>query len=219
MADSPNNPNQPGKQGKKELTMETRLLIAFLLMGLVLFLTPYLYKPTPAPPAVKPPAAPAQTAQETKKPEPQPPKPATPAQPVPGEKKASTEQEFVVDTQLYRIRFTNVGAVARSWVLKKYMDHSGKPLELVNQSSLAKVPLPFSVEFKDHEAATGLNYALYVAKPAADGLSIDYEFSDGKNYCKKSFHFAKNGYLSQVTSEVTQNGVATPHQIEWRGGF
>ena len=44
----PNNPMQPGKP-KKEMSMETRLLLAFLLMGLVLFLTPYVYKPAPPP--------------------------------------------------------------------------------------------------------------------------------------------------------------------------
>ena len=41
---------------KKELSNEARLLIAFVLMGLVLFLTPYIYKPAsaPAPGANKP---------------------------------------------------------------------------------------------------------------------------------------------------------------------
>jgi hypothetical protein len=40
MSETPNN-NPPGP--KKELTMETRLLLAFGLMGLVLFATPYLF--------------------------------------------------------------------------------------------------------------------------------------------------------------------------------
>ena len=34
---------------KKEMTMEARLLLAFVLMGLVLFGTQYFYKPPPAP--------------------------------------------------------------------------------------------------------------------------------------------------------------------------
>jgi len=41
-------PNQP----PKEMSMEVRLLLAFLLMGAVMFLTPYLFK-TVAPPPVK----------------------------------------------------------------------------------------------------------------------------------------------------------------------
>ena len=55
--------------------------------------------------------------------------------------------------------------------------------------------------------------------PAPDGLGIQYEFSDGKNYAKKTFEFSKSGYLSHVTTEVTQNGVPAGHSIEWRGGF
>jgi YidC/Oxa1 family membrane protein insertase len=228
MGDQPNNPLQPGKQDKKPMTMETRLLLAFLLMGLVLFLTPYIYKP-PAPPAK--PVKPAATEQPAadKKPEVAPEtkpeavagkKPATPALPVPGQIQATTEQEFTVDTDIYRVKLSNKGATVRSWVLKKYLDHLGKPLELVNPSSFAKVPAPFAISLpKDEQAGNALNYGLYVAKPAADGMRVDYEFSDGKNYAKKTFEFSKTGYLSQVVTEVTQNGVPTEHLVEWRGGF
>src|SRR4029077_13589298 len=38
---------------KKELTMEVRLLIAFVLVGLVLLVSQYFIKPAPAPPATK----------------------------------------------------------------------------------------------------------------------------------------------------------------------
>ena len=50
MAESVNggDPQQPSK----EMSMEVRLLLAFLLMGAVMFLTPYLFK-TVAPPPVK----------------------------------------------------------------------------------------------------------------------------------------------------------------------
>jgi len=41
---------QSNKPGGKELSMEQRLLLAFVLMGLVLFLTPYFYKAPPPPP-------------------------------------------------------------------------------------------------------------------------------------------------------------------------
>jgi YidC/Oxa1 family membrane protein insertase len=222
MATPPNTPIQPGKTGKKELSMEVRLVLAFLLMGLVLFLTPYFYKaPPPAPKAApgathsaeqaaqKPPSAPAETPA---------PKPVV-SQPAPGQIQATSEQEFTVDTDIYRIRFSNRGGVAKSWVLKKYQDHAGKPLELVNQTALGKVPPPFSLALKDEQAGNALNYGLYVGKPTPDGLGIQYEFSDGVNYAKKSFQFPKNGYLSQISTEVTRNGSPVEHMIEWRGGF
>jgi YidC/Oxa1 family membrane protein insertase len=220
MADSPKLPTLPGQSGKKELTMETRLLLAFLLMGLVLFLTPYFYKPPPPPPKSATPAA--ATKEEQGKSAAAAPKPSAPVasqQPVPGQIQASSEQEFVVDTDLYRIRFSNRGAVVRSWVLKKYFDRAGKPQELVNQAALEKAPAPFSLSLKDEQASNALNYGLYVAKPTADGLGVQYEFSDGRNYAKKTFQFSKNGYLSQVVTEVTQNGAPAEHMLEWRGGF
>ena len=216
----PGDPIQPGgKPGKKkELSMEMRLLLAFLLMGLVLFLTPYIYKAPPPPKKpVTPPIA-SQVAVE-KKPAPAAASQAAPAEPVPGQIQSSAEQEFIIDTQFYRIRFTNHGAAVTSWVLKKYLDHAGKPLELVNEVALGKVPPPFSLSLKDQQAAGALNSGLYSAKPTEDGLGIEYEFSNGKNYARKSFRFSKNSYLSQITTEVKQNGVPTQHLIEWRGGF
>jgi YidC/Oxa1 family membrane protein insertase len=220
MADIENIPIQPGdKPGKKkELTMEMRLLLAFLLMGLVLFLTPYIYKAPPPPKKPVTPPASAQVAPDQKLPTAAAAQGA-PAEPVPGQIQSSAEQEFVVDTQIYRIQFTNRGGVVTSWLLKKYLDHSGKPLELVNPAAFGKVPPPFSLSLKDQQAATALNSALFTAKPTADGLGIDYEYSDGKNYAKKTFRFSQNSYLSQITTEVKQNGVPTQNLIEWRGGF
>ena len=108
----------------------------------------------------------------------------------------------------------------RSWILKKYLDQAGKPLELVNAASYSKVPPPFSLVAQGRQAADALNYGLYVAKPGADGLGIEYEFSDGKNYAKKRSSFrTRASYLSQITTEVTMNGVPTDHLIQWRGGF
>ena len=216
MADLPNNPTQPGNQGKKELSMEARLLLAFLLMGLVLFLTPYIYKAPPSPPKQAPPAAQTQPA---KKPEAVPAPSPIAAQAAPGQIQDTAERQFTIDTDIYRIEFSNRGAVVRSWVLKKYMDRSGKPLELVNQAGFTKVPPPFSLALKDDQVANSLNYGLYLAKPSAGGLGIQYEFSDGKNYARKSFQFSKNGYLPQIVTEVTQNGTPVPHLIQWRGGF
>ena len=47
--------------------MEMRLLLAFVLMGLVLFITPYIYKPAPAPKGTTT-VKPSQVAELTQKP-------------------------------------------------------------------------------------------------------------------------------------------------------
>src|SRR5579864_5936282 len=110
---------------KKEMTMEARLLVAFLLMGLVLFGTQYFYKPAPPPAsAVKTgTTAPAQVAKQTEKPPP----PPAPAANMPGQVHAAQEETFSIDTDVYRVTFSNRGAVVRSWILKNYKDHKGQP--------------------------------------------------------------------------------------------
>jgi YidC/Oxa1 family membrane protein insertase len=222
---APNSPAPPDKP-KKELSMELRLLLAFLLMGLVLFVTPYIYK---APPPPKP-AAPAKQAQtsgaqtsaaspaaEATKPPAATPAPAAAA--TPGQIRATSEQLYTIDTDIYHIVFSNHGANLRSWVLKKYKDRNGKPLELVNSASFNKVAAPFSLALSDEQAQNAVNFGYYVAKPDPDHLGIQYEFSDGVHYAKKTFRFTQNGYLSQVATEVTHNGEPVAHMIAWRGGF
>src|ERR1700678_3009863 len=122
---------------KKELSMEMRLLIAFVLMGLVLFLTPYIYKPATAPAPGANQAATSKTTDVKEAATPPPPAEAAPvtapaAAVIPGQIHADKEEATVVDTDLYHIVFSNKGAVVKNWVLKNFKDHDGKSLDLVN---------------------------------------------------------------------------------------
>ena len=211
MADIENVPIQPGGTPgkKKELSMEMRLLLAFLLMGLVLFLTPYIYKAPPPPKKpVTPPAA-AQVAPDQKHPQPSAAASASdcPAAPVPGQIQCHRGAGIHRRHRVLPHPLLNHGAVVTSWVLKKYLDHRASRWN-GESGRLRKSSPSVLALLKDQQAAAALNSGLYsAAKPTADGLGIDYEFSDGKNYAKKSFRFAKNSYLSQITTEVKQNGV------------
>ncbi|MCP5112186.1 MAG: membrane protein insertase YidC, partial [bacterium] len=157
----------------KELSMEMRLLLAFILMGAVLFLTQYFY--TPATPPQRP-VEQAQSQQPTaQEPEatPEPPKEEAPAPPpaeVPGASAAAGEQEDTIDTDVYKVTFSNKGAVVKSWILKEYEDGAGGPLELVNgadhlgddslpqaakdsvQAMREQVGYPFSLDFAGDQA-------------------------------------------------------------------
>lgn len=204
--------------GKKPPSMEQRLLLAFLLMGAVLFLTPYLFKQPVQPTKATTNVTPQKAAEVTKPPATPPPVPPS-APPPAGQVQATAEQTFQIDTNVYHIVLSNKGAVVRSWVLKKYEDVHGKPQELIDTLALGKVPAPFSLDFKERKPDTDVNDALYVGKPTADGLGIDYEYSDGKTTVRKSFRFAKDSYRSDVTSEVATANGTIPHLIQWRGGF
>jgi YidC/Oxa1 family membrane protein insertase len=229
MAESVNggsgNPAQPPR---KEMSMEVRLLLAFLLMGAVMFLTPYLFKSTAPPPAKKveqtapaqqpppentPPAPAAKTAQ-----------PERPAKKVSHKAVASVpttpqkaEPALLINTDLFTVAFSNQGGTVRSWRLKKYRGNDGKELELVNVA--AGLEYPFSLYFPDKQPAAKVNWTYYKETGDPDGLGVAYAFSDGHTSVRKVFRFQKNSYLLQVSTEVTTDGQAVPHLIEWRGGF
>jgi YidC/Oxa1 family membrane protein insertase len=199
--------------------MELRLLLAFVLMGLVLFVTPYFYKGA-APPVKKAPPV----ATHTEKPVPpgkapaaaapvEAPAPSLPAVPPVA---AQAEETYIVNTYLFKVSFSNRGGVVKSWLLKKYKAH-GNPLELVN--SVAKTDPPLSLYFPGQKPDVDVNQVLYQGKQDADGLGISFEFSDGKVMVRKSFRFRKNSYVSAVQTEVSEGGKLIPHLIEWRGGF
>ena len=219
-------PETPKKS--KELSMEMRLLIAFILMGAVLFVTPYFYKtvnPPPGPAKSSAAAAVVAPAENPPPPAAAPPKAAGKADATkvaPGDVPrvaAEKEDTFVVDTDVYHVVFSNRGAVVQSWLLKKFTTNAGKPLELINTAAVAKAGYPFQLVFKDRKPSVDLNQTLYSAKPAGDALSVSYEFSDGKTQARKSFHFQKDSYLVRVSTEVSESAALVPHLVAWRGGF
>ncbi|MCC7234040.1 MAG: membrane protein insertase YidC [Bryobacterales bacterium] len=220
---------------KKDLSMESRLLLAFGLMGVVLLVSQYILPQAPEPPkktevkAAPAEAKPASTADGTAegkadikagsrtggKAEGKAAATAKPAASV----TAAQEQDFVIDTDLYKITFTNRGALVKSWILKKYKDSRGKPLEVVNSRAAGKANFPFAIRYRDGKGAHEINKALFAAKPSPDNLGIDFEYSSGGSYARKTFRFSSQSYLSRVTSELRENNAPRQHLLSWRGGF
>lgn len=195
--------------------MEWRLLLAFLLTGLVMFLAPYVYHKIYGPPPKAPPGAKAAI-----KPE-EPAKAAEKVKPEPGSLRpvaAEKAEELTLETDLHRVTFSNRGAVVLRWELKRYKDAAGKTLELVNTAATGQTGSPFALAFKDPPPSDP-NQALFAARPAEDGLGIEYEFSDGRFRVRKSFRFQKASYLWQFRSEVVDAKGGLPHWVIWRGGF
>ena len=228
MAESVNgggDPNQP----PKEMSMEVRLLLAFLLMGAVMFLTPYLFKTAAPPPPVKkveqaattpppvPEAIPAAPVVEKAKAERPAKKGSSKAAPSVPSTPQKVEPALIVDTDLFTVAFSNQGATVRSWRLKKYRGNDGKYLELVNLA--AGLEYPFSLYFPDKQPTAKVNWTYYTQTGDPDGLGVTYAFSDGHTSVRKVFRFEKNSYLLHVSTEAAVDGQAILHMIEWRGGF
>lgn len=206
------------KPNSKELSMEARLGIAVVLMCAVLFVTPYFNRPAAPPPKPAPKAA------ETSQP------PAATQPPAPGPVVASAatvlasvaaEKELSlppIETDLFRIEMTNRGALVKSWILKKYRDSHGKPLELVSAAGVRKTGYPLSLQIADRPLEwAAVNDALFAANPIDGGY--EFEYSDGRHYAKKTIRAKPGSYLVEVRTEVRESGVPVKHRLVWRGGF
>src|SRR6185295_5449437 len=173
----------------KELTTETRLLLAFVLVGIVLVGWNYIYKP-PVTPSVTVPAQTTPTPATPAPAEAPKPIPTAPAQAVvvPGQVQASQAEDITIETDLYRVRFSNQGAVVLSWILKEYKDGNGKPLDLVNTKALQKVPAPFALAFRNQAPPNDPNKGLFKMERSGE-LGVTFEYSDGRTATKKTFQF------------------------------
>ena len=213
-----NNPQQePG--------MERRLLLVFVLTFVVILLfQPLLKKYLPQPPEQKP--ASPQVAQ----PQPQPPMPsASPAASPPARnehaapsapKQAGSESESVIENDLYRIVFTNRGGRVKSWVLKKYTDDKGNPLELVNTAAAEKHGYPLSLWSYDQSLRDTMNSALYVVESTGSEAPavIKFEYSDGDLTVHKSYKF-DHSYVVEVHTSVELKGTPVSAFPMWPSGF
>ncbi len=222
MADNDTSTNPtPAKIGpaKPEVSMEKRLLLAFGLMGLVLLGSQWLFPP-PEPP--KAPAAAESPALPESAPETPPAKekaaeaPSTPL--VEGERAGDAEKTFIIETETYRVTFSNKGAQVRSWILKNYPDNDGKPVEMVSIAGAATAGWPFQYVFRQAKPGTDLNEALFAVEQP-DAHTLIFEYSSGRTAARKVFRFDEKMYRAELESEVIDNGRAVPHLLAWRGGF
>jgi len=182
------------------------------------------------------PAQPPQT-QQQQQPAPQPtaapaPLPATVSKEKPGNKEkagskekaapsaetkqASAETDTTIESDLYKITFTNRGAQVKSWILKKYDDDKRQPLDLVHQIAAKQYGYPLSLYTFDENLTKQLNSALYVV--SQDGRKLTFDYSQGGVEVRKVVTF-DDSYVAQVDVTVTQDGKLVNAYPAWPAGF
>ena len=220
----------------KELSTETRLLLATVLSIGVIAVWGYIYKP-PAPPRPAPTSTQSNPApQTTASPSASSPSPANaapgsassvsaaPAAATPAALAASAETSFVIENDLYRVSFSNRGAVVRSWELKKETDDKGKTLDLVHSAASEQLGgWPLSLTLDDPQAEAAVNAALFSMTPQYSGTihtpaEIEFAWSDGKTSVTKRLKFAAD-YILDLETSVLIDGKPVTHGVAWRGGF
>jgi YidC/Oxa1 family membrane protein insertase len=137
----------------------------------------------------------------------------------------SQERTIVVENELYRVEFSNRGAVVKSWQLKKYKDDSKpqKPLDVVHaQAAQYAGGWPFSLSMNDAQMEKTANSGLYKVSSDAASLTapaeLTFTWSDGHLEISKTFHF-DHSYVVSVDTASKYNGTPVLAGLAWRGGF
>jgi YidC/Oxa1 family membrane protein insertase len=203
---------------------DSRSLMAFIFVAIAIFLAFQYFKPkqeTPAPVA----QSQSQTAQSA----------ATAVQPTPSAPLAasaqkasagpaigaSSETETTVENELYRIVLTNRGAQVKHWILKRYSDTSGKPLDLVQPQLAVRFGMPLSLFTYDAALNTQLNQSLY--QPSTTGPlfapnAVTFHYAQNGLDVVKTYRF-DSSYVISVETQVRQNGAAVRALVDWPAGL
>ena len=202
------NPNAstPGSGGG-----DTRSLLFFTLLALGALLAFQYFRP-PTPPQTEPAAQSGSQAASA---------PAASAVATQASVQAAAETTTVVENDLYRITFTNRGAQVKSWILKRYKDSQGHPLDLVNRAAAARFGLPLSLYTYQPQLTAQLNSALYqpsVTGTVAAPTGIIFRYVAGPLTVTKTFLFNES-YVIDVKVAVEQNGQPVRALVSWPGGL
>lgn len=199
------------------MDQDKRVLLAFTLsFGVLVLWRVLLVKPPPPPPKV--PVAKAQPAPSQQS------AGLAPATPVSfSARRGEKAQELVVEGELYRATLSSQGAVIQSWVLKKYRDEKGEPLDVINHAACEQLGFPMSVSLPDEALGARLNKELYVPDIQRKSslnppIKLEFIYSDGKLEARKQFSFT-SGYEIHVEASVRDSQRELPVQVAWPGGF
>ncbi len=141
----------------------------------------------------------------------------------------SNAEEIVVEGDLYRVKLSTEGALVKSWVLKKYKDEKGEPLDVVNQAACDQLGYPASLSLADQALSGKLNGALYVARSgeSASGqarstlippVELTFVYSDGQVEARKQFSFGRN-YEVRVQASLREGQSYLPLGVACRAAL
>jgi YidC/Oxa1 family membrane protein insertase len=232
---NPNLQGPSGDSGGSGGDMRGMMIVMLLVLVVVFGFDYFRAKQQPPPP---PPAAQTQSQQPN---QPQPMTPAAAAaQPgtassapllaVSPSVSAQAETLTTIENEQYKIVFTNRGAQVKSWVLKKYFDTAGKPLDMVQPQAAQEFGYPLSLFTYEPALTNQINQALYQvtasgAQPSMTGHAyvpqtdaLTFHYAMGSLDVVKTFRF-DSSYVITVEAEVKRNGEPVRALVEWPAGL
>ena len=136
---------------------------------------------------------------------------------------AASEQLVVLESDNYRVEFSNRGAVVTSWQLKQYNDARGDPLDLVHASGAKRYGMPLRLLRPGGELIEGADEALFAVNPGPRvrnaPATLTFEYSKQGLHILKSFSFEAGGHVVRIETQVSEAGRPQRHLLAWGGGF
>jgi len=214
--------------------MEKRTLLAVLICLVVLFAYQMYFAPQPPPPKSIPEESPAPEPQEAEilSGEPESLEPViiddeTVAEAViKGEKR----KKVTVETEVFRLEFSNVGGKLTSCKLKNYkqaVDRDDRLDLIEKETAFGVTPFEF---FSDKSAEVAkLNHVIYetaadqidlTGRDAPDTAEVTFSYSDGRQFhVEKIFTFHKQDYLVDIEVRLHKTGEAEGIYFLWGPGL
>ncbi len=134
---------------------------------------------------------------------------------------AAAQSSTTVENSLYKITFSNQGGQVTSWILKKYKDNSGQPLDMVHDGAAKLYGYPLSLYTYDSNLNQQLSSALYV--PSATGTlqapnTLTFKYSQGNLSVTKTFTFSDT-YVIHADTQVLRDGAPIRALLSWPAGL
>ncbi len=133
---------------------------------------------------------------------------------------AAAQTFTTVENTLYKITFSNQGGQVTSWILKRYKDNSGQPLDLVHQGAAEHFGYPLSLYTYDDALNKQLSSALYVASAsgALQGNTLTFKYAQGNLSVTKTFTFGDT-YVIHADTQVLRDGAPIRALLSWPAGL
>jgi YidC/Oxa1 family membrane protein insertase len=134
---------------------------------------------------------------------------------------AAAQTSTTVENELYKITFSNRGGQVTSWILKKFTDNAGHPLDIVHEGAARLYGYPLSLYTYDDSLTKTLANALYV--PSATGTlpspaTLSFNYASGNLVVHKTFTFGTD-YLVHADTVVLRDGVPIRALLSWPAGL
>ena len=148
---------------------------------------------------------------------------------VPKTRKAPAEQFYSVETDLFKLSFSNRGAVVKEWVLKRYLDANGEALNLIDQAHSPEAVFPMAIIVENpREVSAVLRTALFhsespprvnLTQGRASSGSLQFQYAEGGVEVVKTIAFRSGSYEVEVDCNVSVDGRPVGYFLLWQGGF